>query len=204
MSGITFTKQNPRYTPPSSINRADLVQDDAKEYNIDILSECRKADSSALPTSPDGTNLGIIGGTFGTNSPILEGTDSDGSGAATQSELTRLFFTLPAEYQAGQTITVRIHSRVDVVRHTAATVDVICYLADKEAGIGSDLCTTGAISNNSASWADQDFTIDPTGLVAGDILDIEVIGATDDTNAGTGSAGHVEIGAIQVLLDVKG
>ena len=201
MAHIYLSKKSTTYIPAGTIDRSDLIQDDLQVYNVNLIAECRKADGTLLPTTPDGTNLGLTAGTFGAASPMLIGSTSNNNA---KSEITRIFLELPPEYQSGQTVTIRIHSRVDVVRQVSATVDVVCYEADKEAGIGADLCTTAAQSINSATWADKDFTITPTGLVAGDILDIEITGASDDTGAGAPSNGHCEIGAIQLLLDIKG
>ncbi len=201
MSPIYYSKPSPRTTPVSSVNRADLVQDDAQVYNLDLLKDFRVANGAALPAAPDSTTLGISAGAFGTDSPLLESSDTN-NGA--DSEFARVSVVMPIEYRAGETTTVRVHARVDVVRQVGATVDVLAYESDKEAGISADLCTTGAQDANSASWADFDFTITPTTLSPGDTLDIEIVAATDDTGAGAPSNGHIQIGAVQILLDVKG
>ena len=199
--GITFTKPNPRYQPVSSVNRADLVQDDAVVYNLDLMKAFRiAAGNTALPAAPDATTLGITSGAFGTNSPTLTSTSTNNT---SESELARFQVIMPAEYQAGQSITIRVHAKVTATRDTAATLEVLAYESDKEAGISGNLAVGGAQDCNFVPYDDYDFVVTPTTLVAGDTLDCELVAITDDGGGGSG-AGHIIIGAIQVLLDIKG
>lgn len=200
MTPITYTKPSPTTQPIGSVDRAGLVQDDLSVYELDLLKDMRVAAGAALPASPDSTTLGISAGSFGTNSPMLESSSTNNT---SDSEFARGSFKLPVEYVAGQTITLRMRARVTATRDTSATLDAILYKGDEEGGIGSDLITPGAQSINSTSFADIDFVVDPSGLVAGDTLDFEVTLITDDGSGGSG-AGHGQIGSIQFLLDVKG
>jgi hypothetical protein len=196
--GIWYSKPGAG-TPVGVINRADLVQDDGAIYDIPFF-RMRKTTGAVLAGAGDTTNLGEAWGTPGTDVPYLVGTACNG---AAQTETARFQFELPAEYTPGESITVRVHAHVDTTPLTvSATVDVECFQGDKEKNAGADICATAAQDINSATWADKDFTITPTGLVAGDILDIYITAAGDDTTGAVNKS--IEIGAVQVLLDIKG
>ena len=198
MGGITETKPTSIKVPVASLNREDLVQEALQIYNIP-LTEMKMTTGLELPVAGDSTYLGMAFGTHGSAAPYLVGTVTN---TDSKTEVARLQFILPPEYEDGQSVSVRLHARVDVARQASASVDVQCYKVDKEIGVGSDICATAAQSINTDVWADKDFTITPTGLVAGDLLDIEITGVGDDT--GGSSNGYVQIGAVQMLLDIKG
>ena len=110
---------------------------------------------------------------------------------------------LPAEYEDGQTSTLRASAHAKTTAaDTSMTLDFTVYKSDSEAGIGSDICATAAQSINTTTWATYDFDITPTGLQAGDRLEFRVHTAVND-GAG-GAAVIAEIGEIQFLLDIKG
>ena len=77
-----------------------------------------------------------------------------------------------------------------------------CYESDTETGVSADLCTTTGQNFNSTSWADKDFTITPTSLTAGDLLDVELTTVVDDTSGAVGA--QAQIGLVQFLLDIRG
>jgi len=190
---------NADISPSAAIVRSKLAQDALARYTV-AWQAFKKADLvTPLAATGDGTNLGLAAGTHGTNGPHLIGSGANNN---SKTETTRFTFTLPAEYDAGETITIRCHGRVDVVANASATLDVQCYENDREAGISADLCATGAQSINSASWADKDFTITPTALVAGDSLDVELTTVVDDT--GGGGTCKAQIGQVEFLLDIRG
>ena len=85
---------------------------------------------------------------------------------------------------------------------TTCTIDAEVYKLDKITGIGSDICATGATSINSLTFADIPFTITPSGVVAGDVLDVRIAIACND--AATGTAVTPTIAAIDLLCDIKG
>lgn len=158
----------------------------------------RTADLSQLPTAADGTNLGLAAGTHGTSGAKLITSAVSSGGSAT--EAARFLFALPGEYVDGRTVTLRVRARAADTAGTSATVDAEVCKTDGEGGVGADLCATDARDANSASWADLDFTVTPTSLAAGDLLDVEITAAVDDTG---GDGAQVEIGAVTVLLDSK-
>ena len=135
------------------------------------------------------------------DSPTLTAGDLKASGATTR--YARCQVALPAEYDAAETVTLRISAgMVTTVADDSATVDVQCYKADREGAVGSDICNTAAQSINSETFANKDFTITPTGLTAGDVLDIRI--AVTVTDAATATAVTATIGAVELLCDIRG
>ena len=179
---------------------ATFAQDAAAVYNIQLDAIMKNDMRTPLAAAGDATNLGIVGGTHGSASPYLVSTAYNNTSG---SETARFSFILPPEYDDGETVTVRVHAHVDTTPYAAsATADIECFVPDGEKGISGELCTTVAQDINSATWADVDFTITPTTLTSGDELDIELTIAGDD---GTGAANKsMEVGAVQILLDIKG
>ena len=202
LSGATVTYRsivNGDVSASAAIVRSKLAQEDLARYTVPLDSLKKEDMVTPLPTAGDATNLGLVAGTHGTASPYLEGTGANNN---SKTETARFTFVLPPEYVAGETVTLRLHSRVDVVAATSATVDVECYEATGEAGVSADLCATAATTINSASWADKDFTITPTALTNGDTLDVQLTTVVND--GGGGGTCKANIGLVQFLLDIKG
>lgn len=143
----------------------------------------------ALPDAPNATALGVADAA----GSLLTGTQTNGGATASASEVAAFLFVLPQEYVAGEAITVRVRAKVSATRTVSQTVDVVA----KKVGdtLGSDICTTAAQSLTT-SYANYDFTVTPTSLVAGDVLWVEVYLATDDT--GGSSNGTPTASAISV------
>ncbi|MFZ5833019.1 MAG: hypothetical protein ACOY3P_23275 [Planctomycetota bacterium] len=185
-----------------TIDRTQLTQDDLAVFTVP-LTELRATGTLAQLGNAAGTPSGAMGltpGTHGTNTPIVVG---EAANQNSKTNLARLQFVLPPEYVAGETITLRAHAKVSAAPQVGATLDVECFVSDGEAGPGAgDICATAA-KNLTTSYADHDFTITPTGLAAGDVLDIEITAVVNDTG---GSAGNkiASIGKLEMLLDIQG
>lgn len=186
----------------TDVKRAEIEQDTSQLYVIPWESfRVHDAIATNLPGTAANDDLGLYGNTFGTGSPSIESGDLKAAGAT--SRYARFQFALPPEYDDGQTVVLRAHAGMNTtVADTTATLDVECYKSDTEAGIGSDLCATGAQSINSLTFADYDFTITASGLVSGDVLDIRLTMAINDGATGTAVIG--EIGWLGFLLDIRG
>jgi hypothetical protein len=185
-----------------AIARSTLDQDDLSVFPI-LLTSFRVWD--ALHTNLPGTSatddLGLIGGTFATASPTIQTSDLKAAGATTR--YARVEVPLPAEYVAGETVTLRFHAGMKTtVADNTATLDVQAYESDLEEGISADLCTTAATTINSLTMADIDFVITPTALEPGDMLDVRIAVAINDAATGTAVIGI--IGSAQLLCDIKG
>ena len=65
-----------------------------------------------------------------------------------------------------------------------------------------DICATNATTINSLTAANVDFTLTPTSVVPGDVLDVVLTVAYHDAASGTAVVG--KINSIELLLDIKG
>jgi hypothetical protein len=91
-------------------------------------------------------------------------------------------FCLPQDYKAGGTITVRLRAKVaDTLLTVHSKVDVECKLLG-DGALGSDICGTAAQQVTTA-YANYDFSITATNLVAGDVLHFRVATLANDTGA---------------------
>ena len=136
-----------------------------------------------LPGTASGDNLGLLGGTFGTDVCSIQSVDFGGT---TTTAYARVAIPLPADYVAGQSVVLRIHGGMLVVADTTCTVDVECYKGNEEAvKTGSDLASAATANNiKSATFADVDFTIAAATLNPGDVLDVRIsVTGTDAGNA---------------------
>lgn len=181
--------------------RSALGQDDLAAYDIDFTSlRVHDARQTNLPATAANDDMAIITGTPGTDAPTLQGVDFGGTSTDEKAAFT---FTLPPEYVAGETITVRVRgAMLTTISDGTATVDVECWKRDGDGAVGADICATAAQSINSLTPANKDFTITPTGLTAGMTLEFRLAFAGSDT----GNLGVMipEISRVAVLLDIKG
>ena len=118
----------------------------------------------------------------------------EGEAAINETEVSvGLFsFTLPENYVAGGTITLRADAFVtvagDAVLNVASTIDMTAQKVTITTGaVGSDLVTTAATAIVAAGAA-YDFVVTPTGLVAGDKLNCSLTTSIVEDAAGTGAA----------------
>jgi hypothetical protein len=181
--------------------RTDLTQENLAVHKINLTDfRVHDAMQTVLPGTGASDDLALIGTAFGTSSPTIQTGDVKN---ATTTRYARCMFNVPHTYVAGETVIVRVHGGMKTtVASASATVDVECYLSDDEEGISADLCATSATSINSLTDADVDFTITATTIAPGDTLDIRIAVAVTDSLTGTAVIG--QIGAVSVLLDVKG
>lgn len=195
-----FIDQN-AFKTDTAIPRSNLAQDTFEPYVINP-QDLRVWDdfNLLLPGTAASDDLAVIEGTFGTDLPTVQTSDAK---ATSVTQRCRFMFKLPPEYDADESIRVRIRGgMITTVSDGTATVDVECYAGDGDGAVGSDLCTTAAQSINSLTKANFDFNITDTGLDAGDVLDIRITVAITDSATGTVVIG--ELSKIEVDLDIKG
>lgn len=185
-----------------TIPRSSLEQTVLAEYCIPWYAwRIWDAIQTNLPGTSSGDDLGLVGGTFGSASPSLQTADLKAAGATSVRARTMLW--LPPEYEGGQTVQLRFHAgMLTTIADVAATIDAEAYKSNGEAGIGSNLVTTAAITINSLTLADKTFTVDASGLLPGDWLDLRVTLAVNDSATATAVKGI--IGEAFLLLDIKG
>ena len=182
-----------------TVARGSLIQDDSQSYIQPLLGTMVIYDAPDNPlTDTAGTDdLGLIAGTYGTSEPYL--CSSDGK-ATTVSQNARFQFPVPPEYVDGETIHCKLLcGMLTTVSDTTATVALQCVRA---AAPGVDICATAAADINNLTPAVVDFTLTPTDVVAGDLLDcIVTVGITDGA---TGTAVLGSIFRIGFEMDIKG
>ena len=160
-------------------------------------------DVERLVLGADGAELGITdtAGDFhrviGTNQMYIQ---NEVTNNETEVSVGWLHFTLPARYVAGGTITIR--AVVDVQgggTPGTCTIDFEARLSDNDAAVGSDLVTTAATAVSTTAGA-KDFTVTPTGLVAGDKL---VIKMTTSIVESASTNINAVISKLQILCSVS-
>ena len=190
-------------TGVSAQTRTSILKQDALAIFPIRLTGLRVWDAfhTNLPGTAAADDLALIGTTFGSTAPVITAGDCKALGAT--SRYARFMVELPECYEAGETVTLSLSAgMVTTVASSSCTVDVECYKIDKITGIGSDLCTTSATTINSLVFAAKAFTITPSGLTAGDVLDVRLTIACND--AATGTAVTPTIAGIDLLCDIKG
>lgn len=186
-----------------NLSRSSLAQDDLAVFPI-LFTDMRTHDAlqTVLPGTSSGNDLALVGGTFGTDAPTLQTADLKAVGSATIN-YARFQVRLPAEYQAAETVSIRVAcGMTTTVADQAATIDVEAFRVDKDNTISADLCTTAATDCNSLTFANKTFSITATTLSPGDVLDVRLALSVDDDETVTAVVG--EIAAVDLLCDIKG
>lgn len=207
LSGATTTYEagsidNAAISASAAIARSKLAQDNLKPFGIP-LHTLRAADMAALGVSETAGDHYIV---VDTNKQILRGEVADNE---TEVSVSLFQFVLPPEYVDGETITVSINAKWTVVgaggtdSGAASTIDLEARKVTKATGaVGSDIVATAAqtLTNTGTEF---DFTVTPTGLVAGDVLNFKLTTSVVEDDGSTGTI-QAEIFSIAVKCDVKG
>jgi hypothetical protein len=148
-----------------------------------------------LPSAGANDDLGLITGTWGTDSPTLQTGDLKAAGATNR--YAGFLVQVPQNYQDAATFAIRLRGgMITTVSDTSAEIDLELYVVDKDGGVGSDICQTAAATINSLTKANVDFTIDATAIDPGDLLFGRIKIAINDAATGTaviGECSHAEI-----------
>lgn len=158
----------------TGVDRSSFDSENAKIYELPI-HEFRIWDAyQTVLTTAANDDLGITTGAFGSAAtPYIGSGDLKAAGATTR--YGRTMFTLPPEYTDGGLVSVQLYAgMVTTVSDNTATVDVELRKSDLDGTSGSDIVSTSAQSCNSLTAAAKEFVVTPTGLVAGDTLDIRI------------------------------
>ena len=188
--------------PTATIQRTKLEQNTFMPYPVN-MTDFREWDAMAvnLPATASGTYLGLYTGTIGTDAPKLRTTDLKAAGSTTMR--ARTIIPIPAEYDAGQTLQVRVRGGMKTtIADTLCTVLVEAYRCDEDGGVSGNLVTTSATTINSLTKANVDFKITPTTVNPGDRLDVRVSVTCSD--AATVTAVIAEISRVALLADIRG
>ena len=191
----------------TGFKRTSLDDETLKSYEQNIL-DARIHDNIGVHldnTHPSDDDLKIEDGTFGTDTPSIQSGDIMALGAKTRR--TRMLIRVPENYTDGKPLTLRLRAGMKTtIAGTSATIDAECYLSNKEALIHAtqtgDMCTTTAIDINSLTLADRDFTLTPTYVIAGDLLDVRITMSITDASEVTAVIGV--LGSVQLVCTAKG
>lgn len=156
--------------------------------------------STNLPQTPATTYLGMVTGTWGTDAPYLGTGDVKAAGCTRRAAG---LFSLPADYEAAQTVTVRVWAGMKTtVADGTATVGIEVWRIDKDGTLGAaNLCATAAQSINNLTAASKDFQITATTLGAGDQLYVRV--TVTVTDAATVTAVIAALWQVELLADLR-
>jgi hypothetical protein len=184
----------------AAISRSKLALE-TKKYDVPLVDfRVWDAVQTPLTGTPNSDDLGLVGGTFGTDAPIVSSGDCKNT---TTTRYARAFVRLPAEYDNGGSVTFRLSTGMKTtVATSSCTIDLEARKFDKASLVGSDLCTTAATSINSLTFGDRDFTVNSSGLVPGDLLDIRIAIAITDSATPTAVIGA--LACCQLLCQVRG
>lgn len=195
----TVTFDTAPVVPAGAIARVKLTQEDAAAYPVSLM-QCRSNTGLAL-TATEGAGIpSILGGGIGTGGLQIAGEVANNE---TETTTFSFEFALPPEYVSGETVTLRLRSSVAGAGTLGATktIDVECYELGADGTVGSDLCATAAGTLVDDVNTTFDFTITPTGLAAGDRLQVFVQTSILETATADLQA---FVNYIAFLLDVKG
>lgn len=184
---------------PKRTKSSILQQRSIEPFNVPF-ENWRKYDSfgEVLPTASSGDDLGLAVGTHGTGAPNLITADGDN---ADTTWYARQSVRLPAEYVGGQTVQLSLYAgMVGAVSDTLATLDIQAIKCNREGGVsGVELYTGSAVSVNSLTFAEATFSLTPTTLSPGDLIDVQLAARIND--GGTGSSVQIRIGDVRLLVD---
>lgn len=141
------------------------------------LSDLRVFDAvkDALPDAAGSDDLGLADAA---GSVLLSGAIN--GAAVTQKAGVEVM--IPWDYKAGGTLTLRLRAKRSGAAQVSTTIDAEVKVKDGDGALGSDICATAAQSiTGTDAYADYDFTITPTSRVPGEILNIVLVLAGDDT-----------------------
>jgi hypothetical protein len=185
----------------ANIEPSKLGQKVLAEYVVPIEAfKTWDAVASNLPASAASDDLGLVTGTWLTNSVRITAGDCKNLGATTR----RAYFSIPIppNYDDGETIQVRIRAAMETtLASTACTVDLEAVVASSGTPT-ADLVTTAAQSMNSLTAANFDFTITAASVDPGQLLECRLSISCNDT--ATATAVVPAIYKVSLLADTRG
>jgi len=183
----------------SDITRAKMIQEANAVYALPVQTWRVHNTGQLLPSAAGGADdLYIDADNWATDGWMLKSDDANGT---TVTQYAVNSFCMPPEYDAGETITLRLPCIAGVIPDTTKTIDLVAYEDNYNGGIGADLCATAA-QNVTTSWANYDFTITPTTVAAGDMLIFRL--AINFVDSGSGADVVASIGHPTVRIDIRG
>jgi hypothetical protein len=157
-----------------------------------VLTSARGVVTVLLAPAASADDCQLVTGTFGSADSQIQTGDVKAQGSTTKR--FRMRRELSDLYDAGGDLRLRLNAMMKTtLADTSATIDAEVFQLKDDGTLSADLCTTAAQSINSGvnTFANKDFTIDATGLSAGNTLDIRVTIAITDAASGAPVIGVV-------------
>lgn len=189
------------YSTIPLLERSEMATEENAVYSIP-LSWFRQWDDQAvnLPAAATADDLGFVTGTLGTHGPNITAGDIGGTSST---RYARCQVALPVEYKAGGALTIRVKAGMQTtIADTSCTVDFQVYRVARDTTVGADICATAATTINSTTFADKTFTITPTTLSPGDLLDIRM--AIIYVDGGDAGVMTPTVAACELLASIRG
>jgi hypothetical protein len=119
---------------------------------------------------------------------VVTGTQTNNTSVT---ETASFVYILPQDYVAGAAITIRTRAKVSAARFVACTIKAVTKKIT-DGVLGADLSSAAVALTT--GYTDIDHTITPTGLVPGDMLQVDITVVNNDTGgASNGTATVSEI-----------
>jgi hypothetical protein len=169
-------------TLTANVSRGSMIAEANTIVSIPITTWRTATTTPVALGTASGTDLGVAASAVGTGSIYLTTSVASGS----PSQLGRVSVSLPPEYVAGTTVYLRAYHGTVTAVPAAATCGFRAYKSAKTAVLnaGSNLVTTSAVSNTSATLVASTFTLTSTSLSPGDLLDVEITLAASAAGSG--------------------
>lgn len=196
---------------PGSIRVSGSITPAMAKSNILAISELQafnipwtwwrtyNAMGTNLPGAAAGDDLGLVGGTHGTNHVSIQAGDV---GEANSTRYARAVIPMPWEYVAAQSATLRFYAGcLTAAADTTCTLDIEAYIMDGDNTVGADVASAAVANNmNSAVFTNVDFSLTATNLSPGTELDVKL---SIDYEDGATAVVTPCIGKVQLLCDVR-
>lgn len=149
----------------------------------------RNNDGSALAAAAASGTFGVTSGGYGTGGTKLEGEAASGN---TKTSTLKIPFTLPQNYVAASSLTLKVVHRTSAVANTTANIDAEAYRSDQHGGAtGTDQIAAAPTTVNTVTWTTSSFTITGTSFSPGDEIDIYIRTSVDDSGGATGAKAQI-------------
>lgn len=184
----------------AQLKRSEAFTETSQKLRVPLLHFRTNAGAAMAATTPAAAGeFAVVSGTYGVGGTKLQGEAASGN---TKTSYAKATVALPINYVAGSDFTIVIKHRVSVVLNTTANLVPQCYLSNGQGGVtGSNQVTTGAVTNNTASWVESTFSVTGTGFSPGDELDVYIRHIADDS--GGANSGKGEVGSVYLGLSTK-
>lgn len=152
-----------------------------------------------IPSAAANDDLGLVGGTHGTNHVTIQAGDV---GEASSVRYARAVITMPWEYVATQSATLRFYAGcLTAAADTTCTLDIAAYIMDGDDTVGANVAAAPVANNmNSVVFDNSDFSLSSGNLAPGTELDV-LLSIT--YNDGATAVVTPCIGLVQLLCDVR-